>query len=201
MGVMPAPVMGSRRAGRGAIPLRQTGDGGMARQSESGATSIVCPHGRELWAEDILQWRRQVSATKIVLIGEGGVSWGPKVVTDLVLTDGLERSTITLTDLGAEALKQVLKLSEMIVARTERDFTLEAKTYRREALLGTDYVVTTIPAGGFETMRRDLAVPCNYGVRQSVGDTTGPGGLSRALRNVPIILEIAQDMESICPQA
>jgi len=138
---------------------------------------------------------------KIVLIGGGSVSWGPKVITDLVLTDGLEGSTITLMDLDAEALEQALKLSEMIVATAGRDFTLEATTNRREALLGADYVIATISAGGFETMRRDLVIPWNYGIRQSVGDTTGPGGLSRALRNIPIFLEIARDMESICPGA
>jgi len=123
------------------------------------------------------------------------------MVADLVLTDGLEGSTITLMDIDSEALQRVRRLSEMIVEKANRSFTLEATTDRQEALQGADYVVVTISAGGFETMKHDLAIPWKYGIRHSVGDTIGPGGLSRALRNIPIFLDIAQDMEAICPQA
>jgi len=142
-----------------------------------------------------------MAAVKIVLIGGGSVSWGPMMVTDLALAAGLEGSTITLMDVDSEALERVWRLSEMIVEKVHRDVTLEATTNRREALQDADYVVVTISAGGFETMSHDLAIPWKYGVRHAVGDTIGPGGLSRALRNIPIFLDIAQDMEAICPQA
>jgi alpha-galactosidase len=142
-----------------------------------------------------------VSAIKIVLVGGGSVSWGPKMITDLALADGLQGSTITLMDLDPEVLERVRRLSEMIIERAECDVTLQATTSRQEAFEGADYVVVTISAGGFETMKHDLAIPWKYGIRQSVGDTIGPGGLSRALRNIPIFLDIARDMQAICPQA
>jgi len=142
-----------------------------------------------------------MSDVKIVLIGGGSVSWGPRMITDLALAEGLRGSTITLVDVDAVALERVRQLGEMIVAQTGHHVTLEATTERREALRGADYVIVTISAGGFETMRHDLAIPWKYGIRHAVGDTIGPGGLSRALRNIPIFLDIARDMEAICPQA
>jgi alpha-galactosidase len=74
-------------------------------------------------------------------------------------------------------------------------------TDRRAALDGADFVVVTISTGGFTSMRHDLEVPARHGIRQSVGDTVGPGGVSRALRNVPVLVGIARDMEELCPDA
>ena len=142
-----------------------------------------------------------MSDVKIVLVGAGSVSWGPRMVTDLALTDGLAGSTITLLDIDAEALERMRRIAEMILAQGDHDFVLEVTTDRREALRDADYVIVTISAGGFDTMKHDLAIPWKYGIRHSVGDTVGPGGLSRALRNIPIFLDIARAMEAICPQA
>ncbi len=62
-------------------------------------------------------------------------------------------------------------------------------------------MVVNISTGGFESMRHDLEIPARYGIRQSVGDTVGPGGISRALRNIPVFVDIARDMEAVCPDA
>ena len=72
---------------------------------------------------------------------------------------------------------------------------------REKALAGADFVVATISTGGFDSMRHDLEIPRRHGVAQSVGDTVGPGGISRALRNIPVFLGIATDMVERCPDA
>ena len=74
-------------------------------------------------------------------------------------------------------------------------------TDQRAALEGADYVVVCISTGGFASMTHDLAVPERHGIKQSVGDTVGPGGISRALRNIPVMVGIARDMEDVCPDA
>ncbi len=74
-------------------------------------------------------------------------------------------------------------------------------TDQRRALDGADFVIVTISTGGFESMALDLDIPARHGIRQSVGDTVGPGGINRAFRNVPVMAGIARDVESICPDA
>jgi alpha-galactosidase len=74
-------------------------------------------------------------------------------------------------------------------------------TDQRRALEGADFVIVTISTGGFPTMRVDLEVPAAHGIYQSVGDSVGPGGINRALRNIPILVGIGKDMEEICPDA
>src|SRR5262245_19480285 len=73
-------------------------------------------------------------------------------------------------------------------------------TDQRAALEGADYVVVNISTGGFASMRHDLAVPARYGVMQSVGDSVGAGGIMRALRNIPVFLDLARNMEELCPE-
>ena len=79
--------------------------------------------------------------------------------------------------------------------------TIETTVDRAAALRDADFVVVTISTGGFASMAHDLEIPARYGIRQSVGDTVGPGGISRALRNIPVLVDIARDMERLCPDA
>jgi len=142
-----------------------------------------------------------MAGAKIVVIGGGSYLWSPRMMQDLVLEEGLEGSTITLMDIASEPLQLMLKLGEKIIRRAKTDSKIEGTTNRREALEGADYVILTISTGGFETMKHDLDIPLKYGVYQPVGDTTGPGGISRALRNIPVVVDIAKDMEDLCPNA
>ena len=79
--------------------------------------------------------------------------------------------------------------------------TIEQTTDRTNALDGADAVVVTISTGGLKAMAHDLEIPEKYGIFQTVGDTTGPGGLSRSLRNIPVFLDLARAMETRCPEA
>src|SRR3954447_13947294 len=81
------------------------------------------------------------------------------------------------------------------------EFNIATSTDLDRALDGAEFVVVTITTGGLDTMALDLEIPERYGIYQSVGDTVGPGGLSRALRNVPVIANIARAMQRNCPDA
>jgi alpha-galactosidase len=142
-----------------------------------------------------------MSATvRICVVGGGSYNWGPVLLRDLAATPGLT-GTVALHDLDHAAAEEMARLGRMIVAATGSSLTIEAIPDQREALRGADFVVVTITTGGLAAMRHDLEVPLRYGVRQPVGDTVGPGGLSRALRNVPVLVGIARTMEEVCPEA
>jgi alpha-galactosidase/6-phospho-beta-glucosidase family protein len=138
---------------------------------------------------------------KVVIIGGGSVNWAPAILTDLMLKPDLEGSTVVLQDIDAEALELTLAFGQRLLGAAERRWTLEATTDRRAALKDADYVILVIAVGGLEAVEHDLAIPLKYGIYQSVGDTVGPGGLVRALRNIPVVYQIARDMEELCPGA
>jgi len=123
------------------------------------------------------------------------------VVGNILANEYLAGCQIVLHDLNPAALDLVhgvaLKLRDQLGADASIDRTLD----QQAALTDADYVVVTISTGGLEAMRSDLEVPERYGICQTVGDTVGPGGLVRALRNVPVFLQLARAMERHCPQA
>ncbi len=85
--------------------------------------------------------------------------------------------------------------------RTKADLKLEKTQRLEEALRGADFVVLSISTGGLDATALDLEIPARYGVVQTVGDTVGPGGLFRGLRNIPVVVGIARAMEEYCPHA
>lgn len=138
--------------------------------------------------------------TRICFIGGGSYNWMPKLLGDLALTPDLAGSVV-LHDLNATALDDIQRYGQRVFERTGSHFNIETTTDLDRALDGAQFVVVTITTGGLDTMALDLDIPERYGVFQSVGDTVGPGGLSRALRNVPVLVGIAQAMERRCPEA
>lgn len=138
---------------------------------------------------------------RIVIVGGGSRQWGPKLTTDILTTPSLADSTIVLHDVDEPSLELIGSYCERINREVGASATIEATTDRRAALEGADFVAVTISTGGFASMVHDLEVPARYGIRQSVGDTCGPGGINRSLRNIPVLLDIARDMERQCPDA
>src|SRR5438105_10522586 len=124
----------------------------------------------------------------------------PKLLTDLALTRDIE-GTIVLQDISPVAMEDIQRYGRKAMAQAGANFNIETTTDLERALDGAEFVVVTITTGGLDTMARDLEIPERYGIYQSVGDTVGPGGLSRALRNVPVMVGIAQAMEQACPEA
>ncbi len=138
---------------------------------------------------------------RIVIVGGGSRQWGPKLVTDILTMPSLAASTIVLHDIDDESLESMHRYASVVSEVVGAHATIETTTDRGAALRGADYVVVTISTGGFASMAHDLSVPARYGIRQSVGDSVGPGGLSRSLRNIPVLVDIARDMERLCPDA
>jgi alpha-galactosidase len=139
--------------------------------------------------------------TKIVLIGGGSYGWGPSVVGNILSNEFLDGSEVALHDIDADALELVYRLALRYTEATGAATRFERTTVLAEALDGADYVVVTISTGALEAMRADLEIPETYGICQTVGDTVGPGGALRTLRNVPVFLHLGQAMERYCPQA
>ncbi|HEV2642548.1 MAG TPA: hypothetical protein VGT98_07570, partial [Candidatus Elarobacter sp.] len=111
------------------------------------------------------------------------------------------QSEIVLHDIDPAPLEPMADFVRHVVGLQGIGMTVSTTTDRRAALAGADYVVVTISTGGFESMRFDLEIPERHGIKQSVGDSVGPGGIMRALRNIPVLVGIARDMEELCPDA
>ena len=138
---------------------------------------------------------------KIAVIGGGSPHWTPTLVTDVMLERSLPGGQVVLTDLDPEALELLRKVCERIRVEHDGAFAVRATANLAEALDGADFVVVTITTGGVAAMRADLEIPERYQCFQTVGDTVGPGGLSRALRNIPVFVSFAHAMERRCPKA
>ncbi|MCU1462461.1 MAG: glycoside hydrolase family 4 [Acidimicrobiales bacterium] len=140
-------------------------------------------------------------APRIVIIGGGSNQWVPTLVTDLANTPTLHGTEIVLEDIDAAKLPRMADYVRHVADVRDIPLTVSTTTDQRQALQGADYVVVTISTGGFRSMRHDLDIPARYGIQQSVGDTVGPGGINRCLRNVPVMLGVARDMAELCPDA
>jgi alpha-galactosidase len=141
------------------------------------------------------------SRTRITIIGGGSQQWTPKLLVDFVNTPVVRDAEVVLHDIDPAPLPRMVELAQHLADVRAVGLSARATTDRRDALHGADFVVVNISTGGFRSMRHDLEIPERHGVRQSVGDTVGPGGVMRALRNIPVFLDIARDVEAVCPDA
>ena len=98
-------------------------------------------------------------------------------------------------------LEQARSIVQAIVDRRGLKATVEATTDRRVAVENADYVVTTFQQGGLDAYKLDIEIPQKYGVEQCVGDTLGPGGVFRALRTIPVLLDLCDEMDELAPDA
>ena len=140
---------------------------------------------------------------KITIVGGGSYCWTPTLFRDIICTPGLEGSEVVLEDINRKHLDDLHKCCKAILAQTgkAKQFRVAATMDLAKALRGTGCVILTITTGGYDAMANDLRIPYKYGIYQPVSDTVGPGGLSRALRNIPIVVGIAKQMEKHCPDA
>jgi alpha-galactosidase len=136
-------------------------------------------------------------ATKIAMIGAGSVVFCKTLLHDILATPALADSQIALMSPTEPKLRRM----ESFAQRMVRDNGLGAKVYatldRRQAIRDADFVVVMIQVGGVEAFRIDYEIPMKYGVDQCIGDSLGPGGVFRGLRTVPVLVDIARDMEEL----
>src|SRR5437899_7728068 len=138
---------------------------------------------------------------KITLIGAGSVEFTRNLLADILTFPELRRSRIALHDIDPERLRTAEAVAHYTNQRTGADATIEAHLDRRGALDGAEYVVNEIQVGGYGASLLDFRIPAKYGLRQTIGDTIGIGGIFRGLRTIPVILDIARDMHEVCPDA
>src|SRR5688572_24307872 len=138
---------------------------------------------------------------RITIVGGGSYQWVPKLLVDIANTPSLHDAEIVIDDINPAPVPRMVELVEHIARCRDIPLSARGTTDQRAALEGADFVVVSISTGGFESMRHDLEIPAGYGIRQSVGDTVGPGGIIRTQRNVPVLLDIATAMDVVCPDA
>jgi alpha-galactosidase len=135
--------------------------------------------------------------TKITLVGAGSTVFTRNLCSDILLTPVLQDCTISLMDIDADRLAQARSLVQAIIDRRRLAAQVEATTDRLEAVKDADYVITTFQQGGLDAFKLDIEIPQRYGVEQCVGDTLGPGGVFRALRTIPVLLDLCADMDDV----
>ena len=138
---------------------------------------------------------------KIAMIGAGSMVFCKTLSMDIFSTEVLADSEICLMS----RTKPKLDRMEGFLSRVVEENRLPAKVWstldRREALKGADYVINMIQVGGVDAFQHDYEIPMKYGVDQCIADSLGPGGVFRLLRTAPVLLEMMQDMEALCPDA
>lgn len=139
--------------------------------------------------------------TKIAFIGAGSLGFTRGLVRDILTFPLLQDATLSLMDIDAERLEFSKNSVQKIIEMGHYPAKVEATMDRAKALEGADAVLVTILVGKTGTWKYDIEIPKQYGVDINIGDTRGPSGIFRALRTIPVMLEIAHDMEKYCPDA
>jgi alpha-galactosidase len=138
---------------------------------------------------------------KIAFIGAGSFGFTRTLVKDILTFPLLQDATLALMDINEERLDFITRAVKRIVKEGKYPAKVVSTTDRREALAGADAVLCTILCGDVEVWRHDIEIPKKFGVDTNVGDTRGPSGIFRALRTIPTMVSICQDMEQVCPDA
>jgi alpha-galactosidase len=143
---------------------------------------------------------------KIAFMGAGSTVFAKNIIGDCMLTDSLRSADVALYDVDAGRLDDSVRMLDHL-NRNINEGRASIKGYlgveqRKDALRGADYVVNAIQVGGYEPCTvTDFEVPKRYRLRQTIADTLGVGGIFRALRTAPVMLDFARDMEAVCPEA
>ncbi|HPA03898.1 MAG TPA: alpha-galactosidase [Candidatus Hydrogenedentes bacterium] len=138
---------------------------------------------------------------KIAFIGAGSLGFTRGLVRDILTFPLLRDATISLMDIDPERLDFAYRACTSIVERGNYPAKVEATLDRAAALKGADAVLCTILCGDVKVWQHDILIPMKYGVNTNVGDTRGPSGIFRALRTIPVMLDICRDIERHCPNA
>ena len=138
---------------------------------------------------------------KITMMGAGS-GFTPTLMNDVLRIPGNHGGLIALVDIDQSRLKTMHKVIEKLIRKLGlKNWKVIASPNRKSVLKGSDYIVNCIEVSGLDCVRFDNDIPAKYGVNQCIGDTIGPGGLFKALRTIPVWLEVLKDVEALCPQA
>lgn len=140
-------------------------------------------------------------AVKIAFVGAGSFGFTRKLVRDILTFESLADAHLCLMDIDADRLDFSRKAVQKIIDMGQYPARVSATMEQEEALRDADFVVVTILVGGPDVFRHDIEIPMKYGVDTNIGDTRGPSGIFRAMRTAPVLVEIAANMERLCPEA
>ncbi|MGW1991503.1 alpha-galactosidase [Embleya sp. NPDC001921] len=139
---------------------------------------------------------------RIVLIGAGSITFAKNLLSDLLTYPELtDEMTVVLHDIDVDRLNTAEQMTRWMIESLGVGARVEAHLGRRRALAGADYVINEIAVGGVKAAHLDFEIPARYGLRQTIGDTLGIGGIFRALRTIPVMVGIGRDMAELCPNA
>ena len=138
---------------------------------------------------------------KIAIIGAGSAVFSKNIIADILWHPSLSGSEIVLMDIDSRRLDIALRMARSINQTLGTRGVFRATVDREAALEGADFVLCTVGVGGCEATRKDLEIPLKFGLRQTIGDTLGVGGIFRSARSIPVLLELCRLMEKLCPKA
>lgn len=139
---------------------------------------------------------------KITFLGAGSLVFAKTVLGDCIVSGLFDTFEISMYDIDPQRLEETYRVVSAINERNGSKARVEKTLNRREALRGADYVVNAIQVGGYKPCTvTDFEVPKKYGLKQTIADTTGIGGIFRALRTLPVLDDFARDIEAVCPHA
>ncbi len=139
---------------------------------------------------------------RIALVGAGSTVFAKNIIGDVISYPELADCTIALFDIDSSRLETSRIVAEKLVSSAGASTTVEATMDRREALTNADFVISMIQVGGYRPSTViDFEIPKKYGLRQTIADTLGIGGIMRGLRTIPVLVDIAKEMEEVCPDA
>jgi alpha-galactosidase len=137
---------------------------------------------------------------KITFIGAGSTVFAKNLMGDILSYPELQGSTLSLFDVNEERLRTSAVVAHKVAEATGASPVIESTTDRRKALDGADYAIAMIQVGGYKPGTvTDFEIPKKYGLRQTIADTLGIGGIMRGLRTIPVLLDMCRDMEDVCP--
>lgn len=138
---------------------------------------------------------------KVIVVGAGSMFFGRQAIAHMVTSDVLKGGTLGLVDTDEPTMKKMTKLAELAAEAAGAPTTIIGTTDRTEVLEGADFVILTFADRGIEFRGVDCEISNKYGVKMCSGDTIGPGGVFRTLREGPHVLDVARDVERLCPDA
>ncbi|MEH7179311.1 alpha-glucosidase/alpha-galactosidase [Neobacillus vireti] len=140
--------------------------------------------------------------SKITFIGAGSTVFTKNVLGDCLMVPALEGFEFALFDIDEKRLKESEAMLTNLINRYNQSIRVKAYLDRKEALRGAKYVINAIQVGGYKPSTViDFEIPKKYGLRQTIADTVGVGGIFRSLRTIPVLFDIAKDIEEVCPDA
>ena len=140
--------------------------------------------------------------TKLTIIGAGSAVFTKNIFTDLMFINEFKKMDIALVDIDEKRLKISHELLDVIAKKLNASPNIKSYTDRKEALVGSDFIQSTIQVGGYKPSTViDFDIPKQFGLKQTIADTLGIGGIMRGLRTIPVLVDIGKDIMDLCPNA